>query len=70
MSGLYEAEAFAALQVVAAHTTAMTNAMTAAANALGATERDDVAKQLEKVTELHRLVSARLAGILRRMGEG
>ncbi len=67
---LFDAEAFAALQLVAHHTTATGNALVEALNALHATDRDDLRRQLEKANELHRLFAARIAGVLRSLGEG
>ena len=67
---LYDAEAVTALQTVAAHTTATTNALFEALNALHATDRDDLRRQLEKANEFHRLFAARVAGVLRSLGEG
>lgn len=67
---LFEAEAFTALHVIAAHTTATSNALVEGLNALHATDRDDLRRQLEKANELHRLFAARIAGVLRSLGEG
>ncbi len=70
MTDFPEAEAFAALHRVAGHATAMTSVLLEVASALEATGRVDVQGQVEKLSELHRLACARLAGILRLLGEG
>lgn len=67
---LFEAEALAALHRVAGHTTATTHALTEAANALEMAAPSDLGRQLRKAAELHRLFAARVAGLLRRHGEG
>jgi hypothetical protein len=67
---IFEAEAFAALQRAAGCATATSNALTEAGNALAMTDPGDLSRQLGKAGELHRLFSARLAGVLRQLGEG
>lgn len=66
--GLFEAEAFAALQRVAGHATSTVHALTEAANALDMVGPTDLGRQLAKATELHRLFAVRLAGVLRQLG--
>jgi len=67
---IFEAEGFSALQRVAGHATGTIHALTEAANALEMVGPSDLGRQLAKATELHRLFTARLAGILRQLGEG
>ncbi len=67
---LLDPELFAAMQLVAQHTTATGNALVEALNALHATDRDDLRRQLEKANEIHRLFAARIAGVLRSLAEG
>jgi hypothetical protein len=70
VSQVFEAEAFAALHRVAAHTGATANALSEASNSLEATDRADLCRQLQKAAELHRLFAARLAAVLRELGAG
>jgi hypothetical protein len=65
---LFEAEAVAALLKAQAHATAFDNAITDAANALAA-GKSGWAKDCRRVAELHHLVRARLAGVLRGVEE-
>jgi hypothetical protein len=67
---IFEAEAFGALQRVAGHTAGTIHALAEASNALEMSGPSSLGRQLAKATELHRLFTARLAGILRQLGEG
>jgi hypothetical protein len=70
VSQLFEAEALAVLIRAGSHATATANSLVEGCNALEATDRDDLRRQLGKVTELHRLLAARVAGVLRALGGG
>jgi hypothetical protein len=69
-TSLFEAEALAAIQRVTSHATATSHALTEETNALEMTAPSDLGRQLRKAAELHRLLAAQLAGLLRQLGEG
>ncbi len=61
---IFDAEAHAAMLRAAGHATVFGNALDEASHALAAGGRDDLVKQLEKLTEFNRLMRARLAATL------
>jgi hypothetical protein len=67
---VFEAEAYGAALRAAGHVAATENALTEVGNALEMANRSDLTREVGKVAELHRLCAARLAGIIRRLGEG
>lgn len=67
---LFDAELFAAMQLVALNGTATSNALVEAARAVNATDRDDLRRQVEKLAEFHRLFAVRVASLLRSLGDG
>lgn len=62
-------EAECAALRAAGHASAMADALHDAGHAFDAAGLIELARDLGKVAELHRLYSARLAGIIRRLGE-
>lgn len=67
---VFEAEAHGAALRAAGHVTATANALVEVGNALDMANRSELSREVGKVVELHRFCSARLAGIVRRLGEG
>jgi hypothetical protein len=67
---IFEADAFAALQRAAGSSGATSHALAEASTALELAGLAALARQTAKVLELHRLATARLAGVLRALGEG
>lgn len=67
---VFEAEAHGAALRAAGHITATANALVEVGSALDMANLTALSREIGKVAELHRLCSARLAGILRRLGEG
>jgi hypothetical protein len=67
---LFEADAFAALQRAAGSSGATAHSLAEASTALDLAGLGALARQTAKVLELHRLATARLAGVLRELGEG
>ena len=67
---VFEAEAHGAALRAAGHVTATANALVEVGNALDMANLSGLACEVGKVVELHRLCSVRLAGIIRRLGEG
>lgn len=68
-ASIFDAEAYAALHRLAGHMGAATNAISEARHALEMAGQSERARELAKAEELHRLASARLASIARRLGE-
>jgi hypothetical protein len=67
---VFEGEAFAALHRLAGHLGAASHSIIEAVHALELAGLDDLARQLHKAEELHRLAAARIASIARQLGEG
>lgn len=63
-ASIFDVAAHAAMLRAAGHATVFGNAIDEAAQTLAAGGRDDLVKQLEKLTEFHRLMRARLATTL------
>jgi hypothetical protein len=66
---VYAAEGFAALQRAAEHMAA-DRCLEEAARCLEIANQKDAAHDCHRVVQLHRLAVARLAGVIRRFGEG
>ena len=67
---LYEVEAHAHLLAVAGLASATSSRLDSAANAAQMAGLQDVARQLEKVREFHRLYTARVASLIRQVEGG
>lgn len=70
MSALYEAEAHARLLEVAGLATVTGSRLEEAAHAARTAGLEDVARQLDKVREFHRLYAGRIAAVLRQVEGG
>lgn len=66
---IFEAEAHAACLRSAGHATATDNALAEAEHAFATAGLGDLERHVQKTREFHRLCMARLAGVLRQLGE-
>lgn len=67
---LFEAEALGTLERSTSHGRATEAALSEAVSALEMADQRDLAHQLQRARELHRLFSMRLASITRQLAEG
>ncbi len=66
---IFEAAAYSAILRASGHVGAAATALTEVGQTLDPANLPNLSRELDKVIELHRLCAARLAGIVRRLGE-